>query len=95
MTLKQLNLVVGLKPSLTDANGYGYGGICPVNICPGHICPYQEYFSCHLPNFYQTLKAGFWEHLEQIQPVMVTFVQVTFVHIRNILAVTYPILTKP
>ena len=46
-----------------------------------------------------TLNVGSWEHLEQIPTVMVTFVlatfvQVTFVHIRNISAVTDPILTK-
>ena len=34
------------------------------------------------------------KHLEQIPTVMATFVQTTFVHIRNISAVTDPILTK-
>ena len=45
----------------------------------------------------ETLKVASWEHLEQILTVTVifvqaTFVQVTFVHIRNISAVTDPIL---
>ena len=47
----------------------------------------------------ETLKEGSWEHLEHITTVPVTFVQatfviVTFVHIRNISAVTNPILTN-
>ena len=51
------------------------------------------------PEFDETLKIGSWEHLEQIPTVMVTFVQATFVlttfvHIRNISAVTDPILMK-
>ena len=48
---------------------------------------------------YQNVIVGYWDHLEQILTVTVTFVQVTFVlttfvHIRNFLAVTDPILTK-
>ena len=69
------------------------GDICPSNICPRDICPYQEYLSCYWPDFDETLQVGSWEHLEQIPTVTVTFVQatfvlVTFVHIRNISAVT-------
>ena len=51
------------------------------------------------PDFDQTLKVGSWNPLKRMQTVMVTFVhetfvQATFVHIRNISAVTDPILTK-
>ena len=47
----------------------------------------------------ETLKVTFWEHLEQIPTIKLTFVHetfvlVTFVHIRIILAVTDPILMK-
>ena len=35
-----------------------------------------------------------WEYLEQIPNAMLTFVKATFVHIRNISAVTDPMLTK-
>ena len=55
-------------------------------------------------DFDETLKVGSWEHLEQTPTVTVTFVQatfvratfvlVTFVHIKNISAVTDPILMK-
>ena len=73
--------------------------ICLCNICPGDICLYQQYLSCNWPDFDQTLKVGGWEHLEEIPTVTVTFVQATFVlatfvYIRNISAVTDPILTK-
>ena len=73
--------------------------ICTGNICPGNIFPYQEYLSCYWHDFDETLKVGSWEHLEQIPTVTVTFVQatfvlVTFVHIRNISAVTDTIWTK-
>ena len=59
----------------------------------------QQYLSCYLPNFDQTLNIGYWEHLEQIPNVTLTFVQVTcvlaaFVQIRNISAITDPILAK-
>ena len=59
----------------------------------------RQYLSCYWPDFDQTLKVGSWEHLEQVPTVTVTFVQATFVlatfvHIRNISAVTDPILTK-
>ena len=52
-----------------------------------------------VPNVYQTLRVGPWDHLEQILTIAVTFEQATFflatiVHIRNISAVTDPILTK-
>ena len=81
-----------LETSRTDSNCHG-------EICPCDICPYQEYLSSNWPGFYETLKISSWEHLEQIRTVRVTFVQatfvlVTFVHIRNISAVTDPILTK-
>ena len=50
-------------------------------------------------NLFVCLNVGSWEHLEEIPTVSVTFVQATFVlatfvHIRNILAATSPILTK-
>ena len=32
-----------------------------------------------LPNFDETLKVPFWEHLEQIPTIKLTFVQATFV----------------
>ena len=55
--------------------------------------------SCYRPNFDQTIKLSSWNHLEQILTVTVTFVQATFilatfVQIKNISAVTDPILTK-
>ena len=55
--------------------------------------------SCYLPDFDETLKVCSWEHLEQIPNVMMTFFQATFVlatfvHIRNISALTDPILMK-
>ena len=78
--------------------------ICPGNICPRDICPIfgsinfwePTYFG---PNFDETLQVGSWEHLEQIPTLRVTFVHATFVlatfvHIRNISAVTDPILMK-
>ena len=51
------------------------------------------------PGWAETLTIGSWDYLEQIPTVTVTvvkatFVRMTFVHIRNISAVTYPILTK-
>ena len=60
---------------------------------------YQEYLSSYWPDFDETLKVGSCEHLEQIPTVRVTFVHarfvlVTFVHIKNISAVTDPILMK-
>ena len=59
----------------------------------------QQYLSCYLPDFDQTLKVGYWDTLEQIPIAMMTFVQATFVlttfvHIKNISAVTDPIFTK-
>ena len=65
------------------------GDICPGNICPRNICPHQKYLSFNWHNFDETLKIGFWEHLEQIWTVMVTifegtFVLTTFVHIRTL-----------
>ena len=83
--------------SWTDSNCHS--DICPGNICQGDICPYQEYLSCYWPDFYQTLRVGYWDPLEQISTVTMTFVRATFVPatfvpIRNISAVTYPILTK-
>ena len=52
-----------------------------------------------LPDFDETLKVGSCEHLEQVPTVTMTFVQATFVLatyvlIRNISAVTDPILMK-
>ena len=66
--------------------------ICLGNICLGKICSYQDPLSCYWPNVDQTLKVGSWEHLEQILTVTATFVLVTIVHIRNISAVTDPML---
>ena len=65
-----------------------------MDICPGNICPYQEYLSCNCPDFDQISNLGFWEPLEQIPSVTVTFVQAKFVHILNISFVTDQILTK-
>merc|ERR1711942_446121 len=50
---------------------------------------YQQYLSCYLLDFGETLKVASCEHQEQIPTVMVTFVQAifvlaTFVHNRNI-----------
>ena len=64
-----------------------------------HQTQCQQYLSCYLTDLDQTLKVGSREHLEQISAVTVTFVQVTFVlatfvHIKNISAITDPILTK-
>ena len=53
-----------------------------------------QYLGCYSSDFDETLKVGSCEHLEQIPTVRVTFVLATFVHIRNILAVTDPILMK-
>ena len=39
----------------------------------------QQYLSCYWPDFDETLKVGFWEHLGQIPTVLVSFVQATFV----------------
>ena len=55
--------------------------------------PPTKYLSCYWPDFDQTLNIGSWKHLEHILTVMYTFVQATFVlatfvHIRNITAVT-------
>ena len=50
-----------LGTSRTDSNCHS--DICPCNICLCDICPYQEYFSYYWPNFDQTLKLGFWDHL--------------------------------
>ena len=63
----------------------------------------RQYLSRYLNDFDQTLMVGSWGPLEWIPSVTVTFVQVTFVQvtfvqatfvqIRNITAVTDPILT--
>ena len=42
--------------------------------------PPQIFLSSYWHDFDQTLKVSFWEHLEQIPAVMVTFVQPTFLH---------------
>ena len=62
-----------LGPFLTYSN-------CPYdifsgNICPSDICPYQEYLSCHWPDFDQTLKVGPWDHLKHIPTVTVKFMK--------------------
>ena len=64
----------------------------------------QQYLNWYLHDFDQTLNLRSLEHLEQIPTVTVTFVRATFVratfvlatfvHIRNISAVTDPILMK-
>ena len=59
---------------------------------------YQQYLSCYRPDFEETSKVGSCEHLEQIPTIRVTivhaaFVLATFVHIRNISAVTDTIWT--
>ena len=61
--------------------------------------PPTKYLGCYWPDFDQTLNIGTWEPLEQIPTVTATFVhktfvQVTFVHMRNISAVTDPILKR-
>ena len=67
-------------------------------ILSGHT-GWVKYLNCYSPHFDQTLNLGSWEQLEQISTVMgifvqATFVLATFVHIRNISAVTDSILTK-
>ena len=69
--------------------------IFPCNICPGDICPYQQYLSSYLHDLNPILKVGSWGLFEHIPTVTITFVQATlvlatFVHIRNISAVTHP-----
>ena len=54
----------------------------------------QQYLNCYLPNFDETLKASSWEHLQQIPTFKLTIVLGIFVHIRNISAVTDPMLMK-
>ena len=59
----------------------------------------RPYLSSYWPDFDHTLKVGFWDPLEQIPTVMMTFVQATFVgatfvNISNISAVADSILTK-
>ena len=71
MNISAVNDLI-LGPSLTDADCHGDicpGNICPYNICHGNICPYQEYLSCHKPNFDQTLNVGSRDHLEHIPTV--------------------------
>ena len=58
-----------------------------------------QYLSCYWLDFDETLKVGSCEHLEHIPTVRVTFIHATFVlasfvHIRDISAVTDPILMK-
>ena len=60
---------------------------------------FRKDLSCFWSNFDQTSNVGSWEYLKEISTVTMTFVQATFVlttfvHIRNISAVTDPILTK-
>ena len=59
----------------------------------------QQYLSCYLTDFDQTLKEGYWDTLEQTPTAIMIFVQATFVltifvHIKNISAVTDPIFIK-
>ena len=54
-----------LGPFWTDL--YCHCDICLGNICHGDICPYEEYLICYWSDFDQTLKAGSWDHLLQIQ----------------------------
>ena len=61
--------------------------------------PPTKNLSCYWPDFDDTLKVASWERLEQMLTVMATFVQATFVqvtfdHVRNISAVSDPILMK-
>ena len=75
----------------------GFGLVLRENDPPQTQC--RQHLSCYRPDFDQTLKVASWEHLEQIPTVMVTFAQATFVlatfvHIRNISAVTDLILIK-
>ena len=49
----------------------------------------QQYLSCYWPDYDETLMVGSWEHLEQTLTVTGTFVQVTFIHIKKISAVTF------
>ena len=78
--------------SRTESNCHG--DIYQGNICLGDICPYQEYHSCQWPNFDDTFNVAYIEHLEQIPNIKLTFVLGAFLHIRNISAVTDPMLTK-
>ena len=60
---------------------------------------YQPYLSCYLFDFDQILNIGSWDLYEHIPTVTMTSVQAilvlaTFVHIRNISAVTDPFLTE-
>ena len=56
--------------------------------------PHKLNISCNWTDFDENLKLASWELVEQIPTIKLTFVQLTFVHIRNISAVTDPILTK-
>ena len=62
-----------LGPFLTYSNCHY--DIFSGNICPCDICPYQEYLSCHWPDFDQTLKVGPWDHLKHIPTVTVKFMK--------------------
>ena len=60
-----------LGASRTDSNcHYDIG---PSNIFPGDICQYQEYLSCYQPDFDETLKVGFFDHLTDATTVMMIF----------------------
>ena len=61
-----------LGTSRTDFNCNG--DICPGNICPRTIYLYLNFLSCYWPNFDQTSKVGFWDHLWQMPPITATFV---------------------
>ena len=84
------------QPNITKT---GFDLKMTLNHPPPQQTQCQQYLSCFWPGFDETLKVASWELLEQIPTSKLTFVQAifvlaTFVHIRNISAVTDPILTK-
>ena len=95
-TQPQLNLTVGFDTKITLHHHH------PPPTPTHHTNSMLAILNSYWPNLDQTLKVGSWDHLEQISTVkmiFVTFVQATFVlvaiaHIRNILAVTDPILNQ-
>ena len=94
-TQSQLNSIVGFDTKMTL---HHHQPPAPPPT-PQPETQHQQYLSCYWSDFDETLNACSWEHQEHIPIVTVTFVQatfvlVTFVHIRNISAVTDPILTE-
>ena len=51
---------------------------CQGDICTCNICPYQEYPNCYSPDFDQTLKVGFWDHLYQMPTIKAIYIQSTY-----------------